>query len=264
MTMQLTKGQLICGLPALKVRYLLRASAGALRISRLMMRGYSKAKAHKLVHGLVEGGFVVRDSTRKEDDPCYEATDLGWDLIRASAAKRIKRKTAEKALTDFMIRVHEVNGNPHFLIRIVNVVLFGSYLDDVPDLGDLDLAYNWERKIKDRPEFKKAAQASFAATGRIDDGSGFTSVNWPETEVQLYLKNKQRTYSFCNLDTFFRMTKKKTFSYRVLLGDPDYIKARLMEASDKTSARIVAPSSPTRDSASVRFFWEVETDNQTS
>lgn len=48
----------------------------------------------------------------------------------ASAARPVKRATADKALAQFMERVKQVNHDPCFLYRVVKVVLFGSYLTD--------------------------------------------------------------------------------------------------------------------------------------
>jgi hypothetical protein len=127
-----------------------------------------------------------------------------------------------------MKRVQEVNSNPHFLIRIVNVVVFGSYLRGATDLGDLDLAYDWKPKIEDRAEYKRASIAQFKASGRPDDCWSFASQGWPEEEVRLFLKNKQRTYSLLSLHRFFEMDKIETFSYRVLLGDSEYIRIQLL------------------------------------
>jgi hypothetical protein len=56
--MQLTKGQLIGGVPAIEVRQLLRVSRGGFEIGWLTDRGYSKAKARKLVDGLLQGGYI--------------------------------------------------------------------------------------------------------------------------------------------------------------------------------------------------------------
>lgn len=58
----------------------------------------------------------------------WTITQAGQSLSSATAAKRVTRATAEKALQQFLGRVEQVNNDPYFLSKVTRVVLFGSML----------------------------------------------------------------------------------------------------------------------------------------
>ena len=58
----------------------------------------------------------------------WTITQAGQTLSSATAAKRVTRATAEKALQQFLGRVEQVNTDPYFLAKVTRVVLFGSIL----------------------------------------------------------------------------------------------------------------------------------------
>ena len=71
----------------------------------------------------------------------WSITRAGKALSSATAAPRVKRVTAERALGEFLGRVDYVNRRPFFLARVVEVVLFGSMLKpEVDRVSDVDLA----------------------------------------------------------------------------------------------------------------------------
>jgi DNA-binding IclR family transcriptional regulator len=59
----------------------------------------------------------------------WTITQAGQTLSSATAAQRVTRATAEKALQDFRHRVEWVNREPYFLGKVTRVVLFGSMLN---------------------------------------------------------------------------------------------------------------------------------------
>ncbi len=68
-------------------------------------------------------------------------TQTGQTLSSATAAKRVTRATAEKALQQFLRRVEQINTDPYFLAKVTRMVLFGSMLKPETDrLSDVDLA----------------------------------------------------------------------------------------------------------------------------
>jgi hypothetical protein len=64
----------------------------------------------------------------------------------ARLAPRINRATAEKLLADFLQCVEEVNAHPDLLHWVTEVRVFGSYLTNSDDLGEIDLAIKKERR----------------------------------------------------------------------------------------------------------------------
>jgi len=53
---------------------------------------------------------------------------------------RINRAKAEKLLADFLQSVEEVNAHPDLPHWVTEVRVFGSYLNDSDNLGEIDLA----------------------------------------------------------------------------------------------------------------------------
>src|SRR2546426_5891106 len=78
----------------------------------------------------------------------WKITQAGQTLSSATAAERVKRATAEKALQQFLCRVEQVNNDPYFLGKVTRVVLFGSMLKpEVERLSDVDVAVElWLRR----------------------------------------------------------------------------------------------------------------------
>jgi len=80
----------------------------------------------------------------------WKITQAGRTLSSATAAKRITRATAEKALQQFLGRVERVNNDPYFLEKVTRVVLFGSMLKpEVERLSDVGLAVELASKEAD-------------------------------------------------------------------------------------------------------------------
>jgi len=80
----------------------------------------------------------------------WEVTQGGRTLSSATAAQRITRATAEKALRQLLGRVERVNRDPYFLGKVTRVVLFGSMLKpEIERLSDVDVAVELAAKEAD-------------------------------------------------------------------------------------------------------------------
>lgn len=53
-----------------------------------------------------------------------------------------------------MQRVEKINANDDYLHKVSKVMIFGSYLGTKEYLGDLDVAVQLKKKIKDPTEFR--------------------------------------------------------------------------------------------------------------
>ena len=60
------------------------------------------------------------------DRGAWTITQAGQTLSSATAAKRVTRATAEKALLQFLGRVEQVNNDPYFLGKVTWVVLLAA------------------------------------------------------------------------------------------------------------------------------------------
>jgi predicted nucleotidyltransferase len=64
----------------------------------------------------------------------------------ARLVPRINRAEAEKLLAEFLRSVEEVNAHPDLLHWVTEVRVFGSYLTNSDDLGDIDIAIKKEKR----------------------------------------------------------------------------------------------------------------------
>ena len=75
---------------------------------------------------------------------------------------RINRAKAEKLLADFLRSIEEVNAYPDLLHWVTEVRVFGSYLTNSDDLGDIEIAIKNERRA-----FGDACVAMAEQNGKI-------------------------------------------------------------------------------------------------
>jgi predicted nucleotidyltransferase len=152
----------------------------------------------------------------------WEVTQAGRTFSSATAAKRITRATAEKALQQFLGRVERVNNDPYFLGKVTRVVLFGSMLKpEVERLSDVDLAVEVASKEAD---FDRARVKNYERVEKLaTEGHRFRNFLEQEGcwywEVFGYLKGHSRVIALADYAT------EKTFvlevPHRVLLGEAE-------------------------------------------
>jgi hypothetical protein len=134
MTIQIKPGQPIAGLDAKVLRDFLRKfSTGFNQDWIIKDLKVSAWKAARIICALLREQYIRPEQSSQEKVRTmrwYHVTRKGKELMRASAARRVTRKTAQLALDAFMRRVQEINRNPGFLCSITKVVVFGSFLKD--------------------------------------------------------------------------------------------------------------------------------------
>jgi hypothetical protein len=148
-------------------------------------------------------------------------------LANASAARPLLRKTAERLLAQFLERVQRVNGTEEYVYRVEHVVLFGSMLSDIDRLGDVDVAVQLQPKVDKDDAFQEwsmARRRAAEAKGRNFRGV-FDWAMWPTQEIFLQLKARS---SGLSLHDFCEVEKLPNVRYKVLLGDPQSIAAKIV------------------------------------
>jgi predicted nucleotidyltransferase len=190
----------IAGYPSLQVRRALKrlhfdSQWGTARLedAAALRPGEGRAFAKALVSaGLAEAvgkGF-------------WTITQAGQTLSSATAAHRVTRATAEKALAEFLGRVDHVNRSGHFLGKVVTVVLFGSMLQPKVDRpSDVDLAVEIAPKEADA----EVARAKNERCVRTLESLGHRFRGFLERqcfwhyEAFRYLKGRSRVISLADL-----------------------------------------------------------------
>jgi predicted nucleotidyltransferase len=238
MTLNLGTVPPIAGESAIRIRDILRRSNGAFRENWLSRKfRYSECRAHEIAKAMESAGYVRQWAGKQRNNglsPEYSATDLGLELIRASAAKRIKRETATAALEEFMQRVQLVNSTHNYLYSVRRVAVFGSFLQRGDRLGDVDVAVDLRSRVEFDHEhkwvelFQKHARDSGRSFSRFEE-----EIFRPRQEVLLALKSRKRSISIQSWRSFLEMEKTKSFRYQVLMGDVLEIRRELTIARRK-------------------------------
>ena len=174
---------------------------------------------HALLNALRAEGLIEADGTG-----AWTLTQAGRTFSSATAAKRVTRATAEKALAQFLDRVTEVNQNAYFLGRVIRAVLFGSMLKpQVERLSDVDLA------VELAPKEADIDRALLKNQQRVEElsGQGHRFRHFLELEACWYfetfhfLKGRSRVIALADYRA------EKTFvlavPHRFLIGEPEPI-----------------------------------------
>lgn len=190
----------IAGLPALDARKLvssLRFQQGGFSIQYIAKRfGLSKQQAKARIDAFEAEGYfekLIDDGSKSR----WQLTMQAASLTQASAAKKVKRETADKHYRTFLERVDEINAQDSYLYQVTKVVLFGSYLTGDGPVSDIDLFVWISRKPKFEADFttiREQRTVEMAAQGRRFRDYR-EEYSWPELDVRKYLKNGSRVIS---------------------------------------------------------------------
>jgi hypothetical protein len=140
----------VCGIPALVLRRLLRRTMHDFWTRKVLARELkiSPERASRLISALRDHAYV--EPVPNEPRGTWRNSTLGNAFANAIAARPVKRRVAERRLSECLNRVRHVNAKPAFLCRVTEVVVFGSYLSSKSKMGDVDLAIHVEPK----PEYR--------------------------------------------------------------------------------------------------------------
>jgi hypothetical protein len=192
--------QRIAGQPILKIRQVLRQVRGATdltyRVSRYCHIGPQKAAV--VIAALEASGYVKAAASFPNT---WTLTLEGASLAHA-AARRIRRRTAERTLAALLPRAERVGKDDYFLYRVERMGVFGSYLSDAEFLGDLDIAIRMMPKERDQTRreqlFADRVEAAQAAGRRF--GNFSQELEWPLRETLMFLRTHSPIISFHDLD----------------------------------------------------------------
>ena len=128
-------------------------------------------------HLLAEG--YLKDVSEQRGEPKYLPSIKGSALGMAKFIPRISRAKAQTLLAEFLERVAEANADPDVGYWITEVRVFGSYLTNADDLGDVDIAYSHKRRRDALLERGTKRASAFAAQypKGIRNGSPYLSLH---------------------------------------------------------------------------------------
>jgi predicted nucleotidyltransferase len=234
--MQIDPKGMVAGWPALLVRRTLRElrtclpwGLGELESAASVESGEGRA----LIKALLAEGLIEPHGRW-----AWKLTQAGQTLSSATAAKRVTRATAQKALQQFLGRVEQVNNDPYFLGKVTRVVLFGSMLKpEVERLSDVDLAVEVASKEKDfdRARVKNYERVEELATQGHRFGNFLEQEGCWYWEVFGFLKRRSRVIALA--DYSVEKTFVLTVPHRFLLGQPERIGVQSASSTPESGAR---------------------------
>ena len=156
-----------------------------------------RAPSRALFDYLLADGYIER-----ADDKGHHTTTIkGAALGMTKFLPRIDRAKAEALLKGVLERVAAVNADPELMYWVTEVRLFGSYLTDANDLGDLDLALNYQRRpIGGGEGGFAAAIKAFAAKHDKQHLSWLDQLGLPERMVVQRIKGRSPYISMHRVD----------------------------------------------------------------
>ena len=105
-----------------------------------------------LVEQLLKDGMIEVNARFSDcrEQVAYQPTIKKNNATATRFVARLNRAKAEKLLADFLQCVEEVNAHPDLLHWVTEVRVFGSYLTNSDDLGEIDLVIKKERRPASR------------------------------------------------------------------------------------------------------------------
>lgn len=179
----------IAGVPILRVRDALRRLGPSRSMTdRAEFLTYwlkvPSQQAEQIGETLAAQGLIERGEHGE-----WWLTPEGGRLCNASGLRRIPRAKADLLVAALLDRADEVNRDPHFLIAVRRIRVFGSYTTGAPDLADIDLVVELERKEPDQQRFEALRNERARAEGRVFRDF-LDELAWPEQEVKKFLRNR--------------------------------------------------------------------------
>lgn len=227
--MQISKDEMIAGYPALAVRNFLRRYRSFTISAAAAARDLDTDEHHAQLFlcGLESLELIgPAEAPLPNGEAGYEITIKGNAFANASAAKPIRRSTADLALRHFMERLDRLNSSGEYVYRVVSAVLFGSMLSAAERLGDVDIAIELEPKMIEDADFRNRCDVRRKLASRR--GTSFPStvefVLWPRTEIFRALRARARALS---LHEWSQVVRLPGVRYRVLWGDRERIAAMI-------------------------------------
>ncbi len=148
-------GASFAGVPSLVVRNFLRRHRDPStfwhqdRLAQRLELSSEPERARGVLEELVRLGYVVPSNCGSSDGPLWSVAAAGLRFANARGGPRLRRAAADALLAKLVARCAVANSEPQFAHWVARLSIFGSYLSDVPLLGDLDVVVDLEPKEDD-------------------------------------------------------------------------------------------------------------------
>ena len=198
--MRIAAEEKIAGYPALRIRQLMRETAGRSITPRYVREILSctDSCAARVLNQLAGAGFV--EAVRGH----WEATTKGNALAMATAAAPLRRQTAERLIAGLIDRARVLNGDHTWAYRVRILVVFGSYIRGAERPNDVDICCELRPRWSDEKQ-RRVEQERRNKRGRSRNISEWAT--WPRLEVFRYLRARARGLSIHEFEDWIRGTE---------------------------------------------------------
>jgi hypothetical protein len=190
--MKVSKSDTLAGFPLIKIRDLLRpyreGAITAQDVERAL--GLSGTEAEAILQAMVDAGFIEPESEKRWGHVSgqFSITALGSRLCVARFVKRITREKADALVKQVLERVAEINERDELVFLVKRVRAFGSYAGDAPEVGDIDLAVEWQQRDPDSDIIEQLLARADASGKSLN--TYMARLNYGEAEVERLLKGR--------------------------------------------------------------------------
>lgn len=192
--MRISRDQIICGIPAMQLRDAFKRLDSAFDVEHLAdLLKVGPAEAQACLDSLMVEGYVERDF-EAEGRQFFRATVRGGALALASALKPISRERADTLVAGVVERAQQVNADTDQLYRVSKLLVFGSYLTETDELGDVDIAVELTRKDDEWPPMPEGEYEYARRCGKRPRGA-LEALALPQETVWRLLKGGSRHIS---------------------------------------------------------------------
>jgi predicted transcriptional regulator len=208
--MHINSKELLFGQPILKIREVIRfvmeekcfGDSKAEIIKKVaIVLNLPNTTTKQVIEQLITEDYLILNKEKSGNKYQYELaeTSKGRRFGIASAAPVISRQKATQLLNDLIKRAEVINANKDLVYFVERIKVFGSYLSDKGTLGDLDVGFKLSSKNNgiDFTSLNQKRIFQAKTNGKIFK-SFIDELYWPYREIELMLKNKQRSLSLHN------------------------------------------------------------------
>lgn len=186
------------GHPRRKVRDFLRGNVLGRFTRECTLEWFGKDITDDLMaNGLVEPARKTHYS--RTDDSVDGEVIPGWYRVAEIGARfsskllipPLPRDRADQIIADMLKRARAINRRPELLFYVSKITVFGSYLTDAKELGDIDVSVDLARRIADYKKFKPLVVARARALAPFRYFYlGSDEYSFVKNEVRKLLKNR--------------------------------------------------------------------------
>jgi hypothetical protein len=197
------------------------------KIWRFKFKPDPKTEAERVFAALLAEGYLEPNEPEyPNDERKYQTSRKGRQLAAANLTKRFSRAKADQEVADLIERANQINARDELVFYVHKIHAFGSYLTDIADVGDIDLAV--ELGVR-RTGGKLTDESHYRA-----DNSGKTldftaSLTYGDKEVRQLLRARKARLSFGSTSL---LTELKTEFRIIFEWMPDETRRAEMEAFD--------------------------------